>query len=82
MKGTLDKKLVTLFISAGRHFGPGSADAPRNHLEPWLRTFFSNLGVKDLRFVFADGTAEVRHGKIDPAAFLAPHIEAMQSFFA
>ena len=82
LKGTLDKKRATFFIAAGRRYGPGSPDASRNHLEPWLRTFFGNLGVMDMRFVLADGTAEVRYGKVDRAAFLAPHIEAMQSLFA
>jgi FMN-dependent NADH-azoreductase len=82
MKGTLDKKRVTCFLSAGRRYGPCSEDATRNHLEPWLRTFFGSLGVRDMRLVFVDGTAAVRNGKIDRGAFLAPHIEAMQSLFA
>lgn len=81
MQGTLDKKRLTCFITAGRRYGPHSEDAPRNHLEPWLRTFFGNLSVRDMRFIFADGTAEVRHGRIGRAAFLAPYIEAMPSFF-
>jgi FMN-dependent NADH-azoreductase len=80
--GTLDKKRVTIFISAGRHFGTRSADANRNHLEPWIRTLFGSLGVTDLRLIFADGTADVKRGTIDQAAFLAPHLEAMQSLIA
>jgi FMN-dependent NADH-azoreductase len=82
MKGTLDKKRATVFISAGRHFGSRSADATRNHLEPWIRTFFGNLGITDMRLIFADGTADVRNGSIARSVFLAPHIEAMQSLFA
>ncbi|MDR3700414.1 MAG: NAD(P)H-dependent oxidoreductase [Candidatus Sulfopaludibacter sp.] len=81
MNGTLDTKRATFFIAAGRHYGPPSADALRNHLEPWLRTFFGSLGVRDMRFVFADGTAEVRKGMIGRAAFLAPHVDAVQSLF-
>ncbi len=81
MQGTLDRKRLTCFIAAGRRYGPGSVEAHRNHLAPWLRTFFGNLGVRGMRFVFADGTVEVKQGRIDPAAFLAPHIEAMQSLF-
>lgn len=81
MKGTLDKKRVTFFIAAGRRYGPGSADASRNHLEPWLPTFFGNLGVRDMQFVLADGTAEVRYRKIDRAAFLVPHTEAIKVLF-
>ncbi len=81
-KGTLDKKRVTFFIAAGGHYGRGSADAPKNYLEPWLRTFFGYLGVKNMQFVIADGAAEVTYGKIDQAAFLAPHIEKIQALFA
>jgi hypothetical protein len=35
-----------------------------------------------MRFILADGAAEVRYGKIDRAAFLAPHVNAVQSLFA
>ena len=79
MKGMLDQKRVTLFVTAGRDFSAHSADASRNHLEPWLRTFFGSLGVRDLRLVFADGTAALRRGATDRDAFLAPHMQAMQS---
>lgn len=82
LRGTLGKKRATLFVAAGRRFGPHSEDAARNHLKPWLQTFFNNLGVRDLRFVLADGAAEVNRGKIDRTAFLTPHIEAMQSLLA
>lgn len=79
--GTLDKKRVTFFLAAGRRYRSAGAEAPTNHLEPWLRTFFGNLGVRNMQFVLVDGTADVRYGKIDRAAFLAPHMEAMPSLF-
>ncbi len=79
MKGMLGQKRVTLFVTAGRDFSAQSTDASRNHLEPWLRTFFGSLGVRDLRLVFADGTAAVRRGTTDRDSFLAPHIQAMHS---
>ena len=79
IKGTLECKRATIFMAAGRNFGARSADAARNHLEPWLRTFFGNLGIQNLQLVLADGTAAVKNGRIERAAFLAPHIEAMQS---
>lgn len=81
-KGTLDKKRVTFFIAAGRHYGPNSVDAAKNYLEPWLRTFFGQLGVRDMQFFRADGAADIRYGRIDRAAFLAPHVEAIHSLFA
>jgi FMN-dependent NADH-azoreductase len=82
MQGTLGQKRATVFLSAGRHFDAQSADVTRNHLEPWIRTFFGNLGVRDLRLVFADGTADLKRGSIEPDAFFAPHIAAIQSLIS
>ena len=53
-----------------------------NYLDVWLRTLFSYLGVKDMQFIFADGAAALRDSKVERSAFLAPHIEAIQRFFA
>jgi FMN-dependent NADH-azoreductase len=81
-KGTLDQKRATFFVAAGGHYDPSSADAPRNYLEPWLRTYFGYLGVKDVQVFVADGAAAVTYGRMDRAAFLAPYIEAVHSLFA
>jgi FMN-dependent NADH-azoreductase len=78
-KGMLRNKRATFVIAAGRRYGPGSDDAPRNYLEPWLRTFFGYLGLRDMRFLLADGAADVRYGKIEQAAFLAPHIRTIET---
>ena len=80
MQGALEHKRVTFFVTAGRRFDPGSENAARNHLEPWLRTFFGNLGVSRMQFVFVDGTARVKNGKEDCATFLAPYLESMASY--
>ncbi len=82
MKGTLDHKRITCFLSAGRDFSRYSENAGRNHLEPWVRTLFGNLEVRDLRLIFVDGTSAVKNGTVDRAVFLAPHIEVIQSLFA
>lgn len=81
-RGMLGNKRATFVIAAGRHYSPGSVDAPRNHLVPWLRTFFGYLGVNDMQFIFADGAAEVRYGKIEQAAFLAPHMQVIEALSA
>lgn len=81
-KGTLGTKRITFVLAAGRRYDLATADAPINHLEPWLKTFFGNLGVRDMKFVVADGTAEVKYGKTNRATFLVRHIEAVQSLFA
>jgi FMN-dependent NADH-azoreductase len=73
MKGALEGKRVTAFVAAGRRYGTALAD----HLGPWVRTFFENLGVTDVRAVLVDGAADVNYGKVERAEFLAPHIEGM-----
>jgi FMN-dependent NADH-azoreductase len=81
-KGMLGSKRATFVVAAGRHYGSRCVDAPRNHLIPWLRTFFGYLGMNDMQFIFADGVAEVRYGRIEQAAFLAPHIQAIEALSA
>ncbi|HVU45279.1 MAG TPA: NAD(P)H-dependent oxidoreductase [Terracidiphilus sp.] len=82
MKGALDTKKITFFVSAGRSYRPGAEDASRNLLVPWLRTFFGSLGVTEMRFHFVDGAGALRSGQVDREAFLAPHLAAVQSFFS
>ncbi|HKQ85687.1 MAG TPA: hypothetical protein VJS43_02845, partial [Candidatus Acidoferrales bacterium] len=69
-------------IAAGWPHSAGSARASENYLVPWLRTLFGYLGVKDMRFIVADGSAEVIKGNLDRETFLAPHIEAIHELFA
>lgn len=81
LAGTLDGKKLTVFMTAGRRYGVGSEDPARNHLEPWLRTFFENLGIRDMRVIFVDGSGAIGRGKIDKKTFLAPHIDFVRSLF-
>jgi FMN-dependent NADH-azoreductase len=82
LKGMLHGKRLTVFTSAGRRYGHGFVDPSKNHLEPWLQTFFEDLGVQSIRVVLVDGTAAIRRGEINMAAFLAPHIASVHSLFA
>jgi FMN-dependent NADH-azoreductase len=81
-RGNLSGKRATFVIAAGRSYSPGSPDAGRNFLEPWLRTIFGYMGVTDVRFILADGAAGVRYGKQDPESYLAPHLEAIDALCA
>ena len=60
----LAKKRATFIIAAGAAYGPGSVDADKNYLVPWLRTLFGFLGLEEMQFVLADSTRELGHGKI------------------
>jgi FMN-dependent NADH-azoreductase len=80
-KGALGKKKATFIVSVGGIMRPGSPFAYRNYLEPWLCTMFGYLGLRDMHFILADGTAKVKNGKLDQEAFLAPHIESINDLF-
>lgn len=79
--GVLEGKKATFIIVAGRKFGLGSGNESRNHLVPWVRTFFGNLGVQNMNFVFVDRTSEIRNGGINRHDFLAPHIDSLRALF-
>jgi len=82
LKGMLYGKRLTVFISAGRRYGRSFEDSSKNHLEPWLRTFFGDLGIQQMRVVLVDGTAAILRGETDMATFLRPHIASVRSLFA
>ncbi len=78
----LENKRATFIIAAGRFYGPASGNESALYVKPWLRTLFGRLGMDDMRFVVADGSAEVIKGKKSMETFLAPHIAAIQALFA
>jgi FMN-dependent NADH-azoreductase len=71
----------TFIIAAGGVYAPGSPDASKNYLVPWLRTLFGSLGMADMQFVIVDGTRQTNNGKIGRATFLAPHLEVIHALF-
>ncbi|MFN7995996.1 MAG: NAD(P)H-dependent oxidoreductase [Bryobacteraceae bacterium] len=75
-------KRGTFIIAAGRIYIPGSLDANKNYLVPWLRTVFGSLGMSDMQFVIADGTKKVHSGEVAPATFLVSPREAIRALFA
>lgn len=83
-KGALKDKRATFVVASGRVNRPGSLDASEDFIEPWLRNMFAYLGMSEenMRFILADGTARLRNGLVDKAAFFAPHIEAIDALFA
>lgn len=77
----LTGKRGTFIIAAGRIYAPGSPDAHKNYLLPWLQTLFELLGAREMRFVFADGTKRIYNGDVDREAFLAAHVAEVRSLF-
>jgi FMN-dependent NADH-azoreductase len=82
LKGMLGGKRLTALMTAGRRYGYGYEEPSKNHLGPWLRTFFGDLGIRDMNLVLVDGTAAIRRGEITAAEFLASRMGSVRSLFA
>jgi FMN-dependent NADH-azoreductase len=79
--GILKGKKATFLVASGGVYGPGSAMASYNFVEPYLRTFFGFLGVTDAQTYAAGGASVVNHGGVDRETFLHPHLAAIQELF-
>jgi FMN-dependent NADH-azoreductase len=77
-QGLLTDKKVTFVIATGGMYDAGTQMASFNHVEPYLRSVFGFLGVKDATFLTAGGTMVLRQGK-DRGEFLAPHIHSLKT---
>jgi FMN-dependent NADH-azoreductase len=79
--GLLKEKKARFMIASGGVYDPGTATAPFNFVEPYLRTIFGFIGVTDTAFLSAGGTAALRYGKIDRDSFLKPYFEKIDGWF-
>lgn len=77
-KGLLVGKKATFIVTTGGFYDPQTQMASFNFVEPYLRSLFGFFGVTDATFLSAGGTMALNHGQ-DRDAFLAPHLEAVQS---
>jgi FMN-dependent NADH-azoreductase len=77
-KGLIVGKKATFIIATGATYDAQTQVASFNFVEPYLRSVFGFLGVTDVTFLTAGGTAALNYGQ-DRDAFLAPHIQAVQT---
>jgi FMN-dependent NADH-azoreductase len=77
-KGLLTGKKATFIIATGGVYAARTQMASFNFVEPYLRSIFGFLGVTDATFLTASGTMALNYGQ-DRDAFLAPHLEAVQT---
>jgi FMN-dependent NADH-azoreductase len=54
-KGLVAGKKMLVVTARGSDFSPGSALAPQDFQEPYLRTVFNFIGITDIQFVNANG---------------------------
>jgi len=77
-KGLLTGKKATFIIATGGIYDAQTQMASFNFVEPYLRSVFGFLGVRDATFLTTGGTAALNRGQ-DRDAFLAPHLQAVQT---
>jgi FMN-dependent NADH-azoreductase len=77
-KGLLVGKKATFIIATGGIYDAQTQMASFNFVEPYLRSVFGFLGVTDATFLTAGGTSVLNQGQ-DRDAFLAPHLQAVQT---
>jgi FMN-dependent NADH-azoreductase len=77
-KGLIVGKKATFIIATGGIYDAQTQMASFNFVEPYLRSVFGFLGVTDVTFLTAGGTAALNYGQ-DRDAFLLPHLQAVQT---
>ena len=77
-KGLIKGKKATFLVATGGIYDAQTQMASFNFVEPYLRSVFGFLGVTDVTFFTAGGTAALNHG-LDRDSFLAPHLQAVQT---
>jgi FMN-dependent NADH-azoreductase len=77
-KGLIVGKKATFIIATGGIYDARTQMASFNFVEPYLSSVFGFLGVTDATFLTTSGTSVLNQGQ-DRNAFLAPHLEAVQT---
>jgi FMN-dependent NADH-azoreductase len=78
--GLLRGKKATFLVATGGVYEQGTPMAAMNHIEPYLRSVFGFMGVKDVTFINAGGTARARFG-VDRTTILQPALDSIRAQF-
>lgn len=77
-EGLLKGKKATIVVASSGIYRPNSAAAALNHVEPYLTTILSFIGIRFLRFIRAGGAAALASGTLDRPTFLNPFLEELR----
>jgi len=76
--GLLKGKRATMVVASGGVYELGTPAGEYNFVEPYLRAVLGFLGITDVTFVTAGGSAQVAFGVIDRETFLEPLLEKVR----
>lgn len=74
--GLLQNKKATFLVATGGVYDKGSPAFALNFVEPYLRSLFTFIGVKDTNFINVSGTARQRFG-VDRVTILQPALASI-----
>jgi len=75
--GLLHNKKATFLVASGGVYDQGTPGFALNFVEPYLRSLFSFIGVKETTFISTSGTARHRFG-VDRGTILQPALASIQ----
>ena len=78
-RGFLQGKKATVLVASGGVYTPGTPAAPMNYIEPYLKTILAFIGVTNVKFIAAGGTARLMSGAVDRPTFLKPALEQVRA---
>jgi FMN-dependent NADH-azoreductase len=78
-KGLLLGKKATILAATGGVYQAGTPMAALNFIDPYLSTIFKFIGITDVTFITAGGTAQLMSGTVDRGLFLQPHLDQVRS---
>ena len=78
--GLLLGKRATFLVATGGVYEHGTPMEALNHIEPYLRSVFAFVGVKDVTFINVGGTARSRFG-VDRGTILQPALDSIRAHF-
>jgi FMN-dependent NADH-azoreductase len=78
-KGLLTGKKATILAATGGVYQAGTPLAGLNFIDPYLNAILGFVGVTEVTFVTAEGTAQLRSGTVDRGLFLQPHLDQVRS---
>lgn len=81
-QGLLHGKKATILVASGGVYEAGTPAGAMNFVGPYLKAVLNLIGVTDVTFVAAGGTAQLMRGAVDRDAFLKPTLEHVRTLAA
>jgi FMN-dependent NADH-azoreductase len=78
-KGLLQDKRATVVIASGGVYESGTPAAAMNHIDPYLQTILGFIGVSDVKFITAGGSAQLMAGAVDRQTFLKSTLDHVRA---